>query len=287
MSAVVTHLDHVGLQVPDPEVAARFYATALGMVETDRVGDTLLLALRPRAAVTLAHHELALRWGRAPAVEHLAFGVPDVAEVQRAAARLTTAEVEFAAGLDEFTGTPNLRFVDPDGWMIEIAVSGPRRLNPGGQLPFEVVKLGHVTQRSPDPPAQYRFWSQRLGFKLSDHIDDNFFWLRCNRDHHALAFVRADSPGTHHVAIEVAGWEDLKLACDHLRTIGTRIEYGPCRHGPGNNVAIYFRDPFGIRWELFAELERIDGDREPVRWEGGRQQTINLWGPLPEESYYV
>jgi catechol 2,3-dioxygenase-like lactoylglutathione lyase family enzyme len=279
----ISHLDHVELEVPDLAAAVDFSTRVMGLAATEAEGDRAWLSVRPAAAATVAAHDVALRAGPRAGLHHVAFGLPAPADLERAVAALRARGVE-VEGPDE----EGARLRDPDGTVVELTVPRPRRRRPAGASPFEVVKLGHVTMQSPDPARQEGFWRGRLGFRLSDQIGEDFYWLRCNRDHHTIAFARAETAAPHHVALELGAWEDIKLACDHLAGQSCQVEFGPCRHGPGNNVAIYFRDPFGMRWELFCELERIDDDDgwTPRRWEGGRQRTVNLWGPRPTESYY-
>lgn len=284
---IISHLDHVALRMPEPAAAAGFYESVLGMGRLRGSGSAVKLAVRPNAATSVAAHDLAIYPGEQVGIDHIGFAaISDDLHATLAALRSNGLKIDGPQAFEDLHGD-SIRLEDPDGVIVEIMVSGQQVLRPPGPVSFNMIKLGHVTQRSPDPARQCEFWTNRLAFRLSDRIDENFFWLRCNRDHHSMAWVRAAAPGTHHVALEVASWNDIKLVCDHLRSQEVAVEYGPCRHGPGNNVAIYFRDPWGFRWEVFSELERVDDDREPRVWTGDRQGTINLWGPLPAESYYM
>ncbi|HZU17119.1 MAG TPA: VOC family protein [Candidatus Dormibacteraeota bacterium] len=279
----ISHLDHVELTVPDLALAVDFYTRALGLALTGEIDGCVWLSVRPGAAAIVPRHDVVVREESRAALHHVAFGCPDPTALER-----TLAEVQRRGVAVEPADGDGARLRDPAGTLVELVVARPLVPRPPGAAPFEAVKLGHVTMQSPDPCEQEEFWRTRLGFRLSDQIGHDFYWLRCNRDHHTIAFSRGEPAGPHHVALELGSWEDIKLACDHLAGQGCPIEFGPCRHGPGNNVAIYVRDPFGMRWELFSELERIDDDEAwtPRRWEGGRQNTVNLWGPRPSESYY-
>ena len=56
------------------------------------------------------------------------------------------------------------------------------------------------------------------------------------------------------------------------------IEWGPGRHGPGNNVFCYFLGPEDMPIELTAEMQQIDGShraKTPEQWK---------WPPGPARS---
>ena len=65
-----------------------------------------------------------------------------------------------------------------------------------------------------------------------------------------------------------------------MKDAGHAIEWGPGRHGPGDNAFNYFIDPFGIVIEYTAEVQQID-DSYVVRgpadwaWPPGR---VDHWG---------
>jgi hypothetical protein len=88
-----------------------------------------------------------------------------------------------------------------------------------------------------------------------------------------------------HCAWEVESFAYLGVVADHLAANGYKIEWGPGRHGPGNNLYIYHRDPIGSVHEHLADLEHIHDDSFLGRaWEAG-PMTLNLWGgpdPAPE-----
>jgi catechol 2,3-dioxygenase-like lactoylglutathione lyase family enzyme len=285
-------LDHVALRLPDPEAGAEFYRRVLGLWETGRddVSGAVCLSVLPRDAVTVSHHDIVLYEAERAEVDHIGFAVSEASDLESAADTLRErgAKVEGPGEFEAVDGRA-VRVRDPDGVRIELVAPKPPVLRPRGEPGFDLVKLGHVTQKSPAPDEQCAWWEQKLGFRLSDHIGEDFYWIRCNRDQHSMAFVRAAEPGTHHIALELSGWEEIKRVGDHLAASGARIDYGPGRHGPGNNIFVYLKDPWGIRWELFCELIRIDDEEsyKPKNWqnEKGRLSTVNLWGPQPPESH--
>lgn len=97
----------------------------------------------------------------------------------------------------------------------------------------------------------------------------------------SLAVVRTGSPGTlDHYSYDLSVWEDFKTWCDRLTELGVRVAWGPGRHGPGDNLFVFFDDPAGNHVELSVEMEKFHDDRAvyaPRRWTAV-PASVNLWG---------
>jgi hypothetical protein len=71
-----------------------------------------------------------------------------------------------------------------------------------------------------------------------------------------------------------------------MRDHGYGVEWGPGRHGPGNNVFAYFCGPDELPLEYTAEMQQVD-DSHRVRmpedwtWPPGR---VDHWGLMPGPS---
>jgi len=143
------------------------------------------------------------------------------------------------------------------------------------------VKLGHAAFNVMDPQACVGFFTDVLGFRISDWMGDFFAFLRCNSDHHAVNFLRGDRNKNHHVAFELRDWSHVQLACDHLARNKIKLIWGPGRHGIGHNIFTYHFDPDGNIIELFAELDRMNGDSvgyfEPRPWHSEKPQKPRVW----------
>jgi catechol 2,3-dioxygenase-like lactoylglutathione lyase family enzyme len=124
------------------------------------------------------------------------------------------------------------------------------------------------------------FYSEVLGFRVSDWVDDIFVWIRCNPDHHGLAFAKMDTLKMHHLAFEIKDLSYLARQADHLMQNGHVLLYGPGRHGPGQNHFEYFRDPERNLVEFACDLQQIwdDVNYEPKVW-NSKERWVNLWGP--------
>lgn len=288
---LVTYLCHVGLRLPDPEAAAAFYERVLGVGVTGRepAERTVRLSALPPNAAVVSHHEIVLYPGEPVSVDHVGFGVADDEALDQAAAVLRDAG-EGVEGPHQFERVhgPSLRLHDPDGLLIELLVPRAPVPRPVSQAGYDLIRLGHITRKSADPGTLAAWYQRVLGFRLSDRMGDDFFWLRCNRDHHAIALVRGASAGTHHLALEAKSWEEMRRLGDYFLRQGVRIEFGPGRHGPGNNLFVYFRDPWGLRWEIFCEMARVDDEEtyRPGYWDTAqRTVVVNRWGPMPPPSF--
>ena len=94
-------------------------------------------------------------------------------------------------------------------------------------LPFRIGKIGHVGMYVKDLERSTRFYTEILGFQVSDAIapgelPGGAVFLRCATDHHAIALFVAteDHPagtGLHHVAMEVPTLDEIVRIREHLR----------------------------------------------------------------------
>ena len=60
--------------------------------------------------------------------------------------------------------------------------------------PIKVRKLGHVVFRVSDVERSTRFWTEIMGFSISDRNERGMVFLRHGSDHHSIALAAAD-PG--------------------------------------------------------------------------------------------
>lgn len=287
MPPLALNIEHVAIRVPDPGEAAEYCSRSLGLAITRRSEDTIHLTSRPADAVTVPPCELLFLRGEETVLDHVAFVVAEDDDLNAVRAAAVEQNVPYTDVVDPVRGTTGVRLTGPDGFLVDLFPQRPRIRRPAGDTPFDITRLGHLTVSAPEPAHTVAFFMETLGFHLSDQNGTNFFWVRCNRDHHGIGATRGRF-GVHHVAFELRDWEQIRKACDHLRSSGLEVEFGPGRHGPGNNIFIYVLTPFGLRFELFCELERIDDDAsyQPRDWgAGGRRTHANTWGPVAPASY--
>ena len=145
--------------------------------------------------------------------------------------------------------------------------------------PFAVRKIGHAVVFVSDIERSKRFYTEVLGFKISDvypgsMMPGGMVFLRCNGDHHCLALVGdrpADAPpdkGLHHIAFELATLDEVFRARDHLGQHGAKLTFEGRRRA-GCQVAVEFLDPDGHHLELYWGVDQIGSDgrvRPPEEW---------------------
>ena len=123
------------------------------------------------------------------------------------------------------TRKPKRDFVDQKG-LKDADVNALQRLSPPREMPFSVTKLGHVVLMVKDVQRAANFYSQVLGFRISDVYPESMMpgkmvFLRFNHDHHGVALVggserEVDNCELHHVAFQVETLDEVFHARDHL-----------------------------------------------------------------------
>jgi len=132
--------------------------------------------------------------------------------------------------------------------------------------PIRTRKVSHVGLNVSDVEKSIRFYTEILGFTLSDRNQQGMAFLRNQTDHHTIALAQGPKDGTgapsdryltfHHMALEVDNVDELFKAREFLKENGIEIEFEG-RRGPGSNVGIEFRDPDGYSVELTCQMEQI------------------------------
>jgi catechol 2,3-dioxygenase-like lactoylglutathione lyase family enzyme len=266
-------IGHVALGVPDVERALDFYVRGANLSLVERSGDGAYLRCQAE------HHSLELHRSSEARLDHLAFETFCDEETEALRRRLERQGVPVAAApLEPGRLGTAFRFQDPTGTWIEVHRGMARLPNLVSPGPFTVHRLGHVTMLTPDLNRSERFYREVVGFRLSDRREGFGIWLRCNADHHVLAFLASDRAALDHHAYEIPDWNEIKRVCDWCFRQGFPLDAGPMRHGPGNNVNVYVKDTDGVKIEFYAEMEQIHDDEDHVRthpMSGARYG--NLW----------
>lgn len=281
----IRHLRHAGVVVRDPTEAANFYEQVWGLRYVDDKGGTVYL----RAAGE-EHHVLALYPGDYRGVHHISFAVDDARAVDQAAAFLRERGVDIVEGPHHITEPGagyGLRFLDPDGRLVELSAEKDPLNRGEWQAPVVPNKVTHTVLNTPDIDRATDFYTRVLGFRVSDWSEHEMVFLRCNTDHHSLAFKTAPHASLNHIAYEVPSMEDVMRGIGNFRRIGRTQMWGPGRHGPGNNVFCYFQDAAGLVCEYTSNVEQVTDESTwvPRVWQRVPEQT-DRWNtagsPSPE-----
>jgi len=275
----ITGIRSVDFVVPDVAAATRFYTEVWGLHVAERDQGTAWL----RGTGT-DPHLLALHAGDGPAIRSFTFRAATNADPEAlVAAMVATGATRLDARPDHAGGTL-FAVRDTRGRTIRL-VQGDRQaelLAPDRDVP---ERLAHININSVDTDADARFFTDALGFGLTDRSKMMAF-VRTNSDHHSVVIADAAVNTLNHVAFQLPDWEGVMRAAGRMLDAGFQIGWGPGRHGPGNNVFAYFVDPFGFVIEYTADVLQVDdayrvGGPEDWTWPPGR---TDHWGIAPPKS---
>lgn len=280
-AAKAAGLRGVDLGVPDVAAHARFFTGVWNLaVVAERSGSVYLRG----AGAT--HHILALHPREHAQLLCINLAAADRDAVDGLHARVTNAgarQVDSPAMVNEPGGGYGFAFSDPEGRVLRVIADDARHAEARAQ-PDRPQKITHVVLNTPRQEEAAAFWVQALGFEVSDRSLLTF--IRCNSDHHSLAFHPGESSTLHHIAFEMDGIDSVMRGAGRMRDAGYPIEWGPGRHGPGNNVFAYFVGPDDFVIEYTAEIEQVDDGyraREPAHWAYPPGRS-DLWGATPPPS---
>ena len=270
-------LRSIALNVPDLARAEDFYTRVWHLDVAARTADAVYLR-----GTGADHHLVALHAGGAvPQMLHVTLrartwdALDAIAQAVRSAGGTVVAE---RGDAPDPAGGQRIVVRDFDGRIFEI-VHGDARHRDAREVRDRPMRLAHVVLNCHDVPAEQAFVERAFGFRLIDRTRIMAF-MNCDRDHHSLALADADNDALNHVAFLMSDLESVMRGGGRLRDAGHAIEWGPGRHGPGNNAFNYFIDPFGVVIEYTAEVEQIDltyrtKGPDEWKWPTGR---VDHWG---------
>lgn len=270
-------LRSVALTVPDPVASRDFYHEVWGLSTVEEDGDRFWL----RATGT-DHHVLDLQSGDANALGRISFAVATPKEVDdaaRALHRIGVPVLREPGMLDHAGGGYGLRLVDPEGRIVELSADthAVPAQDPTGRRAIP-RKIAHVVLNTVDIERTAAFYTQVLGMRISDWSERQMTFLRCNSDHHVIALNQAPWTALNHIAYEMPSIDHFMRGIGSLRSHGISPQWGPGRHGPGDNTFSYFTDPAGLVCEYTSEVEQIDEDAWLCRTWRRTPELSDQWG---------
>jgi catechol 2,3-dioxygenase-like lactoylglutathione lyase family enzyme len=288
----VCRLGHATLTTPDLDRQIAYYTQVVGLTLVAREGNRVFLATKQGLEA------IALEPGAPNALSRLAFQVAPGTELVEIARELTKHGVKSERRSCVSPGVGDaIVFADPKGTLIEVFSEYAFAKEDRSQDGVMPIKLGHVAYRVKDVQHVVKFYTDVLGFRVSDWRDETFAFLRCGPDHHTVNLMQTGSNRHFHTAFELRDWAHMQQACDFLSLNGYKLLWGPGRHGIGHNLFAYHRAPNGLITETFAELDRMNeelGYFEPRPWHRDHPQrpkvwakdpsASNLWGILPSDE---
>jgi 2,3-dihydroxybiphenyl 1,2-dioxygenase len=134
-----------------------------------------------------------------------------------------------------------------------------------------------------DPQATERFYCDRLGMRLSDHIEAELApgfsllitFLHANPRHHTVAFAAVPMPKRlHHFMLEVGAMDDVGRAYDRCLTAGVEIANTLGMHPNDRMFSFYARTPSGFDVEFGWGGRKVDD----ATWKAARYDRTSVWG---------
>lgn len=300
---------YVGVGAPDVEQWLKFGTEVLGMMPARAVpgedwglptGPTVVAkgpasggrGLAPDGSAYLKMDARQWRVGVHPSKEnrgllYLGLEVAGPDELAQAVKELRAhgVTVEEGSPEDAFARavTGLARFKDPIGNNLELFYGQTQDYNfnsPLADVEFVAGHLGfgHIILFVPDMSVSAKFYTDVLGFKLTDYIriggPRSIQFLRCNERHHSIALADVGVPGgIHHMMFEVADIDSVGKAHDRAHKAGIPITASLGRHRNDQMYSFYMRSPFGFGVEIGCEGLLIDED-----WRVNEFCEGDIWG---------
>jgi catechol 2,3-dioxygenase len=145
---------------------------------------------------------------------------------------------------------------------------------------IQARRLGHVVLKVRDASTSRDFYTRTLGLKVAhEDLERGAVFLSFGREHHDLALFQmatgaapdATQPGLHHVAWQLASFDELKAAYRELKAMGMPVE-ATVEHNVTRSI--YFPDPDGNRVELYCDM--VEHGFEAMRTLGPRRDPLDF-----------
>jgi catechol 2,3-dioxygenase len=293
---VITRVSHVELNVTDLAASRRFYEEVIGLSVVDADNKTLFL----RGVEERCHHSLVLQQrDEPPTCERVGFRVETEAELEKAKEFFVTND-RAADWTDVAYQELTLRVADRAGAPIEFCAHMPA--DSRREVRFDLLKggaparLDHIQIHTADIRFALSFYLE-LGFRISEYASEDgtlssplrSVFLARKGNANDIVLASNQGPRLHHLAYVVHDASTTLLrVCDVAAAMGMRdsVEWGPGRHGLGNERFLYLRDPDGHRIELLSHpYQLIDLEDESYGWSTDRHDIAALWGPGAPDSW--
>ncbi len=129
--------------------------------------------------------------------------------------------------------------------------------------------INHVVFGTPDVEAAAAFYTDRLGFRLTDIMRDVGMFLRCDgrHEHHNLFFRKRRTLRFEHVSFGVQDIDELMVGANEMRRRGWSSSEGLGRHRMGSLLFYYIDSPAGGQAEYTADGDYVTDEWKPRVWD--------------------
>lgn len=280
----ISSLRSVEIGLPDVAAAEKFFIDTWHLDVAARTGETVYLR-----GTGSDHHLLSLTKSETPMLLAITLKATSSMALNKVAELVANHGGRVLHGkhaAQDPAGGEAITIQDPQGRVLRIVYGDVCHVASEPDLPANAdkpIRLAHAVLNSHDVASVMPFYENVLGFKLSDRTKIMAF-IRIPQeglgDHHSIALADADNDCLNHIAFVMPTLESVMRGGGRMRDAGYDIEWGPGRHGPGDNAFNYFVGPAGFVIEYTAEVEQVDDSyvaRGPAdwKWPTGR---VDQWG---------
>lgn len=135
----------------------------------------------------------------------------------------------------------------------------------------EPIRIGHVVFFTPDVMEVLAFYTDVLGFVVSDSYPGAGYFLRCAEEggHHDLFLLQTPDgkKGLNHVAFTVRDIEEVFGGGIHINGRGWKSQIGPGRHPISSAYFWYVENPCGAVVEYYTNEDYCTADWRPDEWQ--------------------
>ncbi len=215
-------------------------------------------------------------------VREVIWGAADQAELDETVNRIR--------GLPSFrTGADGLpRVTDPNGLSLAFRISkrkpvavkptpvnapgAHQRVNQRSPVHGQAnpINIGHVVVFAADFAAMRAFYTETLGFAISDEYPGHGVFTRCQKvgEHHNLFMLnRPGRPGFNHVAFTLTDIHEVIGGGIAMSKKGWKTEIGPGRHPISSAYFWYFENPLAAPLEYYADEDFCTEEWKPGTFE--------------------
>ncbi|MFF0816853.1 VOC family protein [Rhodococcus sp. NPDC003318] len=281
----IKQLGYLGLAAREPEAFATYATDILGMQRV--AGEDGVTHFR----IDDRHHRVTVEESDRDGGAHYGWELDDADALAAAMDELSDNGVEPIEATQRELEIRRVggmaHFLDPAGNRVELyhgATAGDGQFTSARDVERFVtgdLGLGHVVLASPDVEAQQRFYTEVLGFKISDTMRAPFraTFLHTNPRHHSIAFVDGPffgihDPFLHHFMLEVPDMDQVGRTYDLVLDRDVPVTMSLGRHTNDQVFSFYAESPIGVHTEFGSGGVLIDDST----WEVTEIPGPDLWG---------
>ena len=280
-------LAYVALNVTDLARSTAYYRDLVGLALTE--SNESLAALR----CSQDHHNVLLYPAAQPGLKRVGFELESrrdlgIAREHVAGLGLKIEEIT-AEELKALRTVAGFRFHLPgSGLCLEYFVQMMQLAQPYTPTVTKIERLGHVVINVADFDLAMHWFTEKLGFKVSDFVPGFAAFLRAfpNPLHHSFAVLTGTEDHLNHVNFMVKDIDDVGSAMNRMKKNEVEIVFGPGRHQPSESIFLYFLDPDRMTVEYSFGMETFpENSAREARLLEPVPGTLDTWGSVPKPAF--